>query len=45
MAFIRACMIIVALVLGWVAVRSQSVAHPVPTQTAQFHPAVSHAAS
>ena len=37
MAFVRTCMIIVALVLGWVAVRSQSAAHSVPMQSAQYH--------
>lgn len=37
MAFIRTGMIIVALLLGWVAVRSQSTAHSIPAQTAQFH--------
>ena len=37
MAFVRAGIIIVALVLGWVAVRSQSAAHSVPAQSAQFH--------
>ncbi len=41
MAFIRTGMIIVALLLGWVAVRSQSAAHSIPGQTAQsqFHTA------
>ena len=45
MAFVRTCMIIVALVLGWVAVRSQSAAHSVPTQSAQFHVPVAYRAS
>lgn len=41
MAFIRTGMIIVALLLGWVAVRTQSAAHGIPAQTAQsqFHTA------
>ena len=38
-------MIIVALVLGWVAVRSQTSAHTVPTQSAQFHVPVAYRAS
>jgi hypothetical protein len=38
-------MIIVALVLGWVAVRTQSTAHVVPTQSAQLHVPVAYKAS
>ena len=38
-------MIIVALVLGWVAVRAQSTAHVVPTQSAQLHVPVAYKAS
>ena len=45
MAFVRTCMIIVALVLGWVAVKSQSTAHVVPTQSAQAHVPVAYRAS
>lgn len=45
MAFIRTGIIIVALVLGWAAVRSQSAARSVPTQSAQFHAPVSYRAS
>lgn len=45
MAFVRTCMIIVALVLGWVAVRTQSTAHVVPTQSAQLHVPVAYKAS
>ena len=45
MAFVRTCVIIVALVLGWAAVRSQSAAHSVPTQSAQFHVPVAYKAS
>ena len=41
MAFVRTGMIIVALLLGWVALRSQSAAQSIPSQTAQsqFHAA------
>ena len=45
MAVVRTCMIIVALVLGWVAVRSQSAAHVVPAQSAQLHVPVAYKAS
>ena len=45
MAFVRTGMIIVALVLGWAAMRSQSAAHIVPTQSAQFHVPVAYRAS
>ncbi len=45
MAFVRTCVIIVALVLGWVAVRSQSAAHSVPTQSALFHVPTAYRAS
>ena len=45
MAFIRTGMIIVALVLGWAAVRSQSAAHSVPTQSAQFNLPLAYRAS
>ena len=45
MAFVRTCVIIVALVLGWVAVRSQSAAHSVPTQSAHLHVPVAYRVS
>ena len=45
MAFVRTCVIIVALVLGWVAVRTQSTAHVVPTQSALLHVPVAYKAS
>ena len=45
MAFVRTGLIIVALVLGWMAVRLQPMAHAVPTQSAQVHAAITYRAS
>lgn len=44
MAFIRTGMIIVALLLGWAAVRTQLAAHSMPAQTSLAHALVAHVA-
>jgi len=44
MAFIRTGLIIVSLLLGWAAVRTQLAAHSMPAQTSLAHALTSHVA-
>ncbi len=39
MAFVRTIMIIAALLLGWLALRAESSAHPMPAAAVELQPA------